>query len=93
MGFFLLPTFSSGAFSLSVLQQHRSFRAIHSSVIKFVLLGLQDGFMLQDLVCSFKLEHLRHPPDPPVCDLVQVLKFFRWLKFDLCRFVTFGPRL
>ena len=36
----------------------------------FVLLGLQDSFVLRDLVRSFELECPRRPSDPPACDLV-----------------------
>ena len=56
----------------------------------FVLPGLQDSFVIRNLVRLFELECPHHPPDPPVWDLVWVLKLLRGLTFDRCHVVPFG---
>ena len=68
----------------------KGYCAMRSSVIKYVLPGLKNTFILRDLVRSFELERPRRPPGPPVWDLVQVLLFLRGPTFDLCHLVSFG---
>ena len=53
-----------------------------SSVFKFRLPGLQDNFILRDLVRSFELECPLRLVSPPAWDLVEVLSFLRGPTFD-----------
>ena len=53
-----------------------------SSVFKFRLLGLQDDFVLRDLVHSVELKHPLCPVSPPAWDLVKVFSFLRGPTFE-----------
>ena len=59
----------------------RGYPSILSAVFEFCLPGLQDNFILRDLVCSFELERLLRPVSP-AWDLVEVLSFLRSLTFE-----------
>ena len=63
----------------------RGYRSTLSSVLKFCLPGLQNNFILWNLVHSFELERPLRPVSPPAWDLVKVLLFLR----VLCRLVLF----
>ena len=52
------------------------YRSALFAVFKFCLPGLQDSFILHDLIHSFKLERMLCPVSPPAWDLVKVLSFF-----------------
>ena len=60
----------------------RGYRSTLSSVFEFHLPGLQDDFVLQDLIHSFELERPLRLVSPPAWDLVKVLSFLRGPAFE-----------
>ena len=60
----------------------RGYRSTLSAVFKFCLPGLQDHFVLCDLIRYFKLERPLRPVSPPAWDLVKVLSFLHGFTFE-----------
>ena len=60
----------------------KGYRPTLTSVFKYKIPGLQDSFVLRELICSFELERPQQSFRPPSRDLIKVLEYLRGLVFE-----------